>query len=308
MSDPTPSLAPRRPGAADFALLLLLAAVWGGSFTFIKLAVETIPAATTTLGRLIVATLTLGAIAAIMRERLPQGRELWQAILLAALTGNALPYTLIAWGEEGLDSGLAAILMGVMPLVTVFLAHFLTADEGLTVRKLIGVVLGLVGLVVLIGPDKLAGLGDDVIRQGAVALAACCYAVNALVTRSLTKAPPFTTMTVVMALSAAMLLPVALFADRPWQLAPTTTSIVAMTALGVIQTGLGMIVMLMIVRRQGATFFSQINFLVPIAGVAWGAMALAERPPANAYLALGIILLGVAVARGLGRRSPPLPA
>jgi len=285
------------PAAADYALLFTLAAIWGGSFTFIKMGVDTVPAATTTFCRLVVASAVMLAIAAYKGERWPSGGRLWAIILATSITGNALPFTLISWGEERIDSGLAAILMGVMPLTAMLIAHIMTADDRLTPGKLAGVVLGFVGLIILIGPGRLTGLGGDVVRELAVAAAAVSYGLNANITRSLTGAPPLTTIAAVMLVSALIMLPISLAADHPWVLSPSSTSIFAIVMLGIFQTAIGTVMLFMLVRRQGASFYSQINFLVPISGVLWGAVVLGERPSLTAFVALVAILSGVAVAR-----------
>jgi drug/metabolite transporter (DMT)-like permease len=302
MSHPRSILRPE-PALADYLLLFGLAALWGGSFTFIKMSVETVPAVTTTLARLIIAAALMLVLARWQGERLPRGSRLWGIVLLTAITGNALPFTLISWGEERIDSGLAAILMGVMPLTTMLIAHVMTADDRLTPGKLAGIVLGFIGLVILIGPARLTSLGGDVVRELAVAAAAFCYGINANVTRALNGVPQMAAIAAVMLVSALILLPVSIVVDQPWTLAPSLSSVLAIILLGIFQTALGTIMLFTLVRRQGASFFSQINYLVPISGVLWGAVVLAERPPLTAYIALGIILMGVAVARWGAKRG-----
>ncbi len=292
------------PGIRDYALLILLSAIWGSSFLFIKLGVEAVPAATLTLARLVLAAIFLAIVARMAGQAMPRGLRTWGFIVLAALTGNALPFTLIAWGEESIDSGLAAILMAVMPLTTVLLAHIFTKDEKMTPRKALGVALGIAGLAVLIGPEKLSRLGDDTLRQLAVAGAAFCYGVNAIVTKHLIGLPRRALAAALMAAAAAMLLPFSLFLDQPWKLSLGADSLAVLAVLGILHTALGTLIMLALVRRQGASFFSQINFMVPLFGVLFGASILLERPPPNAYGALAIILLGVAAARGRRPRRP----
>ncbi len=302
MSQTSPITRPH-PALADYLLLFGLAALWGGSFTFIKMGVETVPAVTTTLLRLLIATALILALAYWRGERLPRGGRIWRVVLATAITGNAVPFTLISWGEERIDSGLAAILMGIMPLTTMLIAHAVTVDDRLTPGKIAGIVLGFIGLVILIGPARLTSLGGDVVRELAVAAAAICYGINANVTRSLNGVPQFAAIGAVMLVSALLLLPLSMVVDQPWTLAPSTRSLAAIVMLGIFQTALGTVILFTLVRRQGASFFSQINFLVPISGVLWGAVVLAERPSLNAYIALGLILLGVAVARWGGKRG-----
>lgn len=297
-----------RPQPGDYALLFALAAIWGSSFLFIKLGVETVPAATTTALRLAIAAVVLVAVAWRAGQAMPRGARLWKLILMSALFGNALPFTLISWGEEVIDSGLAAILIAVMPLSTIALAHLFTSDEKLNARKALGVALGFAGVLVLIGPEKLTRLGDDTMRQLAVAGAAFCYGINAIVTKSLVELPRRSLAAALMVASALMLAPVSLLLDRPWTLDASASSLLSILALGVAHTAVGTLMLFAIIGRQGASFFSQINFLVPVFGVFWGVVLLAERPPADAYWALALILGGVALARGRNAAAPHVDA
>ena len=296
----------RPPGITDYALLTALALIWGGSFALIKLAVGTIPTLTMTAARLVLGAALLASITILARQSLPLNRKLLSGICAAGLFGNALPFSLISWGEEVIDSGLAAILMAVMPLTTVLLAHLFTGDEKLNAGKLTGVLLGLIGLVILIGPEKLAAFGSETIRELAVAAAALCYGVNAIITKRLLSVPPLALAAAIVTASAAMLIPFAIVIDHPWTLQPSQISVWATVALGLLQTALATIIMFALIARQGASFFAQINFLVPLAGVFYGVALLAERPSANAYLALAIILTGIAIARsGISKASRP---
>lgn len=292
-----------RPGITDYSLLLALGVIWGSSFLVIKLAVETIPAATTTAGRLVLAALILFAVARAAGQSLPREPRLWVLITLAALTGFALPFFLISWGEERIDSGLAAILMGAMPLTTVLMAHILTEDEKLTLRKTIGVMLGFVGLIVLIGPGKLSQLGSDTLRQLAIVGGGACYGLNAIITKSLVSQPRRALVAAISLVAAIMTVPASLIIDKPWTLDASVLSVSSVILLGILPTAYATLLMFKLIDRQGAGFFSQINFLTPLFGAALGVLLLAERPPPNGYIALGIILLGVAVARGRPRKA-----
>lgn len=286
-----------RPGLADYGLLLLLSAIWGSSFLFIKLAVETTPAVSMTAARLLLAGIILLCMANLAKQKLPRGKDLWFWILMSAFFGNALPFGLIGWGEEKIDSGLAAILMAVMPLTTLVLAHVFTTDEKITLPKFIGVLLGFADLIVLIGPEKLATLGEETVRQLAVAAAAVCFGINAIITKRLIGLPPKGLAAAIVMSSALMLIPASFLFDTPAEIRPSALSAISIVALAIFHTVIATFLLFAIIRKQGASFFSQINFLVPLFGVAWGAVLLSERPSANAYVALALILLGVAIAR-----------
>ena len=206
-------------------------------------------------------------------------------------------FTLINWGQEKIDSGISAILMAVMPLFTIILAHIFTTDEKMTARKLIGVCLGFIGMIVLIGPEKIFLLGDDVIRQLAVAGAATCYAFNAMISKKLSGYPRRGLVAGIMLTSMLWMIPYVALIEQPWDINPSLEAWGAMVVLGIVQTAFATLLLFTIISRQGASFFSQINFLVPITGIMWGAIILAERPSTNAWIALGLILLGIAITR-----------
>jgi len=286
------------PRALDYALLVLLAAVWGGSFMLIKLAIETVPPVTMTAARVAIGALLFAAIVLATGRRLPSDPRVWGWAVLTGIFGLALPFSLISWGEEVIDSGLAAILMAGMPLITLILARFVSGNEPLTAPKLVGVGFGVAGLVILIGPESLAALGDDTVRQMAVVGASFCYAVNAIVTKRISGHDPYSVSAAIMICGSVILLPASLALDAPWTLQPTAIAWFALAVLGVFPTALASLIMLALLRRQGAGFFAQINFLVPLFGVLWGFIILSERPPATALAALAVILAGIAISRG----------
>ncbi|MCB1473971.1 MAG: DMT family transporter [Rhodobiaceae bacterium] len=290
------------PGLVDYALLLALSLIWGSSFMFMKVAVAGIaPASISFLRALLGATIMI-PIALAVGHRLPLGWRIAGLMVLAGLFGNAMPFTLIAWGQRHIDSGLAAITMGAMPLYTLVLAHLFTDDEKFNRVKLAGVLFGFVGIIVLIGPEKLLLMGDATVGQLAVAGGGLCYATNAIVTKRITGLPRYATVASVLSASVAMMFPVAsasdfglqplsVFRDASW------LSVGAVVVMGIVQTALATVLMFQLIGRAGATFFSQLNFLVPLFGVVLGALVLGERPGVNAWVALALIFTGIAVAR-----------
>lgn len=286
------------PGLVDYGLLFLLALIWGSAFVLSKVAVSELPPITVTLGRQIVASIVLGTIAlGVARHWFRPDRRDWFFMVVCALTGTVLPFTLINWGVQVIDSGLAAVLMGLMPLIVLVLAHVLTDDEHLTVPKVIGVLIGLSGLAVLFWPQIVSGIGDNFARQVAVLGAAVCYAINAISTKRLLRHPPMVLMTYIIALTVPILSFGAFVFEEPLAVAPGPEVTAAVIAMGIFPSALGALLMFAIIRRQGAGFFGQINLLVPVAGVALGVLFLGERPGPSTLLALIIIFSGVAVAR-----------
>lgn len=291
-------------GIRDYGLLVSLAAIWGGSFLFIKLAVDTIPPATIAAGRIALAACILYLAARMAGQRLPAFGRIWIFIAGIAVFGNAVPFTLIGWGEEKIDSGLAAILMATVPLCTMVLAHFFTDDEHLSIRKILGLIVGFAGIVILIGPKALLTLGDDAIRQIAVATGAACYGVSSILAKRLSGLPRRGVAAAIMTTSACFIVPVALVTDRPWTASPDAIGIFSIIMLGLLSTALAQIILLKIVRERGASFLSLNNYMVPVFGLIWGVIFLAERPEPTSLLAFLLILAGIGITQY--RRKPKI--
>ncbi len=286
----------RRPELLDYALLTSLAAVFGSSFLFTHLAVQSIPPVTVVAARIGLAAVVILLALRLSGQHLPKG-PVWGWIYASALFGNAIPFSLISWGQQTVDAGLTAIFMAVMPLTTVVLAHFVTSDEKLNRWTLAGVLLGLAGVMVLMGWQALSQLGRDTWPQLAILLGAMCYAINALITRNLTHLSKWPMSAGLMLAGFSLTFPMALCFESPWQIRPSQSSMFAVLALAVGPTALATWLILLIIGRRGASFLSQINFMVPVFGIVFGAVFLRERLPGNAWIALIAILLGVAIAR-----------
>ena len=289
----------------SLALLAVLSAILSSSFVFIKIGVETVPPLTMAVGRVVLASLVLYAFLRLRRQSLPGGGRLWVMFLGVAILGNGLPFSLIAWGEERIDSGLAAILMAVMPLATVILTHFFTVDERAGVAKVLGIAAGLAGVAFLFGTEALRGLGGDVWRQLAVAAAALSYAVAATLARRLPPLTPAVRTTAVMICGSLVMTPLALVFERPWTLAPSPESLASIVYLGLVPTAVGSILYFRLISDAGATFVSFINYLIPVLGVLWGFLFLGERVSVQALVSMAAILAGIAIATLQPRRAPP---
>ncbi|MDB4223387.1 DMT family transporter [Granulosicoccus sp.] len=286
----------------DYIWLVSLSILFGLSFTLTSIAVRDIPPISLAAGRLLIAFLMLYPLMRLNGQKMPDIGPIWIALLASGLFGNALPFALISWGQVNVQAGLTAIFMAVMPLATILLAHVFTDEEKLDRWKFIGVMFGLVGVIVLMGWSALNSIGDDLIRQSAILLAAICYAINAIITRKLTRLPRWSAMSALMFAGSLWLVPVSLMVDSPWQIRPSLPSGLSLLFLAIGPTAIATVMILRIVDRQGASFLSQINFLVPIVGMVFGVLMLNESFPANAYVALLIILAGIGISRLSGRQ------
>jgi len=282
----------------DLGLLFILAMIWSSSFTVIKVGVEVIPPVTLTMIRIIVAAVVMYAWLKAKGQSLPTEPRVWWAFFLIGCLGNAFPFTMINWGEQVIPSGLAAIMIASMPLAALVLGRIFS-DEVLNARRLTGVLLGFGGVVYLIGPQELVSLGEQAVRQLAVAMAAVLYAVSGILLRKLPKASPLEHGTGVMIMSAVVLVPASLFGDQPWTIDYTAESLAAGVYLGLLPTALATIILIVVIASRGVTFLALNNYLIPIMGVTWGALFLGEAVSSDAVIALALIFCGIAVA-GVG--------
>lgn len=298
-----------RRSITDWALLLALVAMWGSSFMFNKLSVVTVPPSTVVAGRLILGALILLVIVYARGARLPPlsgGRwRTWANYTLLALVGNCIPFTAITWGQQRTDSALAGILMAVMPLATMVLAHFFVRGEYMTRNRVIGFMLGFAGIVVLMGPSALMGVGNSVLHtasQLAILLGALCYAANSVLTRLLARGDDVLTASAAMLLIAsAIALPIALIVDRPWTLLPSTISISAIVWLGIGPTAIATVFYFKLIGSAGPTFMSLVNYMSPAVALFLGVALLGETPGVEAYIALLLILTGIAISQWRAR-------
>lgn len=261
----------------------------------IKVAVQTITPITLSFGRVALAAVVVGIYALTRGDGLPRDAKTWGAAFVVGFCGNALPFSLIHWGEQYVDSGLTAILMGVMPVAVALMAHFATESDTLTRRRLLGITIGFAGLIFLVGWEALGGLGSAMVAQVAIISAALSYAVTTIFVRrvaGLTGRP----MAVATLLCASLvLLPLALYFEQPAMLSPDWRSAACLIMLGIFSTGIATLMYFRLIQSLGATTFSQINYLIPMLGVAWGALVLGEQPGAREAMALLLILTGVAL-------------
>lgn len=289
----------------DWALLFALVAMWGSAFMFIKIAVAHVPPATIAAGRLAIGAVVLLIVIRAMGLRLPPFSGVWRQYAVLAFVGNALPFYLIAWGQQGIDSALAGILIAFMPLATLVLAHYFVRGEQVTRARAIGFVLGFIGIVLLMGPAALTGIAGSaaqVICELAVLAGALCYAANTVIARRSVKGDVLVTSAGVLLFATAMSVPVALVLDRPWALEPDALAIASVVWMGVGPTGVATIFYFLLVGSAGPTFMSLVNYISPCVALLLGVWILHETPGPNAYAGLILILSGIALSQL--RRNP----
>ena len=285
----------RQPNIAfELTLLLVLAMLWGASYSFIKVGVATIPPITLIAARTGIAGALLLAIMCFRGIRMPRDAATWRRFLFQACLNSVIPWTMIAWGERSLDAGLATILNSTSPIFTFFLTLAVTRHEALTFRKLLGVVAGMAGICLIVGVEALAGLGGQLMAQVVMVLAAICYAGAAIFGRGFKDLDPMAPAAGSLLAGAAILIPVSLVVDRPWTLEPSMNSVLALLGLAVFSTAMALVIYFRLIQTLGSVGTTAQAYLrVPI-GVALGVLFLDERPSATAWIGLACVVIGVA--------------
>jgi len=285
----------------DWGMLIVLSIFWGGSFLFVGIAVSDFPAITLAFLRVIIGTVFLWLVLISMRLKMPTKPQLWASFFVMGALNGAVPFTLIAWGQSHVASGVASILIAVTPLFAVVGAHFATTDERMTAGRLAGVLAGLFGVIVLIGPEALVGFGSGLLGQIAIILAAVLYASASIYGRRFSKQgiPPLVVATGQVSTANVMLLPLVLLIDKPWQLAaPSALSWAAIGSLGIISTGVAYLIYFRVLATAGATNLMLVNFLVPVTAIVLGILVLNEVLLTQHIAGMLLIAAGLALMDG----------
>jgi drug/metabolite transporter (DMT)-like permease len=288
--------------AFELALLALLAMLWGASYTFIKLGVATIPPLTLIAARTLIAGLLLLMVLRWRGLALPKDAANWRRFMFQACLNSVIPFTLIAWAEQSLDAGLAAILSSTSPIFAFLLTFAVTRHEPVAGRKLFGVAAGLAGICLILGVQALRGLGIELVAQLAMVTATVAYAGAAIFGRAFRAMDPMIPATGSLMCGAAILIPLSLV-DRPWTVAASASSVLALLGLAVFSTALAFVIYFRLVRTLGSIGTTAQAYLrVPI-GVAIGVLFLGETPTSTAWIGLGCVVIGVA-AMAIPARPP----
>jgi len=278
---------------AGLALLLLLSALWGSSYAFIKLGVATIPPITLIAARTVIASLLLLAILRLRGVRMPRDGLLWRRFAIQALLNSVVPFTLIAWGERSLDSGLATILNSTSPIFTFLLGSLLLRQESPTWPRLIGVIAGLSGVTLIVGFTALQGLGSETMAALAIVAATICYAGAALFGRQFRGLDPMLPAAGSLIAGSIILIPISLIVDRPWSLSPSVESLSSLIALAVFCTALALVIYFRLLEMVGPLgTVAQAYLRVPI-GVAIGLAFMGESLAPTAGIGLVLVIAGV---------------
>ncbi|WCL53962.1 DMT family transporter [Gimibacter soli] len=287
--------------AREWGLLLALSLVWGGSFFFVEIALRDLPPFSIVAGRVTCGALAILVMLRMMGKRLPTGLGVWRDFLAMGFMNNFLPFSLLVWGQTQIGSGLASILNATTPIFAVVVAHLFTADEKMTGNRLIGVVVGFAGVVLMIGPDALNGIGGNVWGQLACVGAAISYSFAGIYGRRFKKAgiDPMVAAAGQIIGSGMLIIPMMLIVDQPWTLPmPHMATFGAILFIGIFSTALAYTVYFRLLASAGATNVMLVTFLVPVSAILLGTIFLGEKLAGDAFLGLACLGVGLAAIDG----------
>ncbi len=275
----------------ESALLCLLALLWGSSYLLIKVAVETIPPITLIAARVFIAAIFLSTIVVWKGERLPRDGRTWRLLLVQSFLTSIGAWTVLAWGQQYVDSALASVLNSTSPVFVFLITFFFTRHETTSWLKLFGACMGVVGVALIVGADALQGLGQQVLAQLAVLSGAVLYAGAAIFGKRFSHLTPLMTATCTMIWASIFLVPLSLVVDEPWTLSPSTLSMIAALTLAVLGTGVALLIYFRLLRTLGSLGTTSQSYLRAGVGVALGVIVLGEHitPVIGAGIAAALI-------------------
>ncbi len=286
------------PTLDNWLALLALIVLWGTSFVFITLSLESFSPLGIVACRVLLAALVLAGVMYLKGLRLPTAPYAWLVFFILSIVGNLLPFYLITWGQQEVTSGIAGLLMAVMPLATMILAHYLVAGESMNRFKVAGFILGITGVVVVLWPSIVGGSGT-LFSSLLILLAALAYAFNSILVRRLPQSEPMVSVAGVMVTASVLIVPLWLLQEMPWQQQNEVSmkSLLALLWLGVGPTAFATLLLFAVIGSAGPGFLSNINYVIPVVAYFAGALILGEVIEWHSIAALSLIILGIALTR-----------
>ena len=298
------------PTRLDWISLFLLSLIWGASFLGVTLALEgfgplSLSALRILFGAVVLTILAYVSGVGLPSMRDPTGRRVWLHCFGFAIFTNSLPFSLLSWAQQHVTSGFAGISMAVAPLFVLPLARAILG-EAMTTRKIAGFLAGFAGVVVLIGPSALGGMGNVMENTARLACigAALCYAIGTMITRTTPKVPLMSYAAGGLIIATLLIVPIALVQEGMPQIR-FDRPLLALLYLGIFPTALATVMLVKVVNSAGPTFMAQVNYLVPVWAVIFGMTVLGEALPPSFLLALVLIFGGLALAQAKARRFRP---
>lgn len=282
-------------------LIGILAILWGGAFFLIEVGLRSFPPITLVFIRVGFAVPAMWIAMRIMGEKLPSDWASWRLLTVVGAFNCALPFTLFFWGQQYLDSGYAAILNATTPLWGVLTAHFLTHDEKATPARIMGVLTGMAGIIVMVGPAAILGLSNNVLAQIACVISTVFYSLAAIYGRRLsqTTLTPMAVATGQTMMAAVLMIPIVMIVDQPWTMdMPRLDATLAGLTLALLSTALAYTLYFRLIDRAGASNAQLVAFLMPILAVILGIAFLGESLSGGQLAGAALIALGLVILDG----------
>ena len=287
----------RQPTRTDYIVLFALGALWGSSFGAIKIALHGVTPLTVMSVRILLAGAALLLLILIRKTPLPRGIQNWIKIGWMALFGTLIPFFLVPWGQLQIDSSLAAILMAVNPLFALTLGHFFSEHESFSLRQLLAMLVGFSGILLVFGENAISSINGNIWAQLAVIGAGFCYTISGVIVSRVRGASADSVSASIFICSSVIVFPLWMILEQPWSLHFETESLLALTHLGLVSTGMAFLMRYYIILRAGAVFLSYVAFIIPMFGILFGILFLGETISANTMGAVVLILSGVFLGR-----------
>ena len=275
----------------SYVLLFLLGLIWGSSFLFIKFTVISLEPITAVLLRMTIAASCLFVYLKIQKIILPLEKKDITNYFAIAILGNVLPFILVTWAEVSINTNVTGIIMGLMPIITVFLAYFFVKKEKINVYTFIGILLGFGGLFFLL--EIVKNGNNNFFFESAVALAAISFATATIYTRKIPNFQPIYILTGSTYFAFLILIPLAFIFEDPLNTSATSQSIIFGIVLGILNTAIGGLIFFKLIKLSGAAFTSTVNFIVPFIAIIWGYVFLSESLNTNQFVGFLFILTGI---------------
>ena len=294
---------PAKNIAVELGFLGLLALLWGSSYLFIKVAVSEIPPVTLIAVRVSIAAIFLLIVMTWRREKFPRDLQTWRKLLVQSFLTSIGAWTVLAWGQQYVDSGLASVLNSTSPVFIYFITLFITRHESLNLTKLVGAVLGLLGVVLIVGVDALAGLGQQVAGQLAAITGAILYACAAIYGKNFSQLPATITAAGTMVWASIILVPASFMLEEPLSLSPSLKAIGATISLSVFCTGIALLIYFRLIKTLGSLGTASQAYLRAGIGVLLGMIFLGEQITPVVGIGLIMAIIGVAAINAPKRKT-----
>ena len=284
------------PKMIDYIQLTLLGAIWGSAFIAIEIAITNFNAIQVSISRIFLAGIFLLPLVMIKKHKLPRDKVTWFFICITALLNNAIPFSLVSWGQQHINSGTAAIILACGPFTTLLVGHIFTKDEKISTIKLLGIVLGFIGVFILFFQDFIIKDDLSLLGKAAVFLASCCYVVSGFLIRKLTNVSALMCSSCMFFVSTLILLPFILHMPLP-NFQNTDNSIYAIIYLAIIPTASASILRVKLIQKVGMQFISQVSYLIPMFAILWAIIFFNEHQKESTWLAFLLIIVGLAISK-----------